>query len=213
VTTELTVEEKKKGNNTMNSSDEDRELENLSAEIVDGELEVVINDANEASSTTDDNAAEEGNVDEVANDLGQAMARLEVEDDEELNDDEAADRDDTELNAMNNAVQAENGIDEVVVGKKEKRKVKVKRLPLHWMATQDICEIGKAKMLAIDLPATRHQAKQPKRRERVALHDNLAASIDNMESNFEAELARIDPRPATELSKRRTLAEKIRSTI
>jgi hypothetical protein len=51
LTTELTDEEKKKGSKTMNSSEEDRELENLSAQIVDGELRVVADDANEATSS------------------------------------------------------------------------------------------------------------------------------------------------------------------
>ena len=82
----------------------------------------------------------------------------------------------------------------MVVGEKAKRKVKVKRLHLHRMATQDACEVGKAKMIAIDLPATRHRAKQRKQRERVALHDNFASGLlDDMGINFEVELARIDP--------------------
>ena len=68
LTTELTDEEKKKGSKTMNSSDEDRELENLSAQIVDGELEAVSDEANEEDAAEDD-ADEEDNVDEVADDL------------------------------------------------------------------------------------------------------------------------------------------------
>jgi hypothetical protein len=215
LTTELTDEEKKKGSKTMNSSDEDRELENLSAQIVDGELQAVADDEIEADAA-EDNAVEEDNVDEVADDLGQAVARLGAEDvdlDDDGNplDDEAA-GEETELNRINNVVQPEIGIEEVVVGKKAKRKVKVKRLQLHRMATQDICEVGKAKMIAIDLPATRHRAKQRKQRERVALHDNLAAGLDDMGINFEVELARIDPQPANVQSARRQLAERIRNT-
>ena len=38
---------------------------------------------------------------------------------------------------MNNGVQAEIGVEVVIVGKKEKRKLKVKRLPLHQLAMQD----------------------------------------------------------------------------
>jgi hypothetical protein len=215
LTTELTDEEKKKGSKTMNSSDEDRELENLSAQIVDGELQVVADDANEADAAEDNAAEEDNNVDEVADDLGQAVARLGVEDvdlDNEVNllDDEAGEE--TELNRINNVMQPEIGIEEVVVGKKAKRKVKVKRLQLHRMATQDICEVGKAKMIAIDLPATRHRAKQHEQRERVALHGNLAAGLDDMGINFEVELARIDPQPANVQSTRRQLAERIRNT-
>ena len=101
----------------MNSSDEDRELENLSAQIVDGELEAVSDEANEEDAAEDD-AVEEDNVDEAADELGQAV------------DDEA--REETE---------PEIGVEEVVVGKKAKRRVKVKRLPLHRLATQDVCEV------------------------------------------------------------------------
>jgi hypothetical protein len=50
---------------------------------------------------------------------------------------------------------------------------------------RDIFEAGTAKMKAIDLHATRHQAKQRRQRERVALHDNLRDFLDNMGSNFE----------------------------
>ena len=42
----------------MNSSNEDRELENLSSEIVDGEEQVVLDDA----TATEDNGAEQDNV-------------------------------------------------------------------------------------------------------------------------------------------------------
>ena len=119
--TELTEEEKKaKGNgSTMDSSNEDRELENLSSEIVDGEEQVVLDDA----AATDDNGAEEDTFNEVAVDLGEAVARLGVEDDENLLDDEAVVGDEAEMNVIDKL--------EVIVGKKEKRKVKVKRLPLH----------------------------------------------------------------------------------
>jgi hypothetical protein len=130
-----------------------------------------------------------------------------LDDEDNLLDDEAAVVD--ERQSTN--VQAEIGIDEVVVGKKEKKKVKVRRLPLHRLAIEDIFEVGKAKMIGIDLPATRHRAKQRRQRERVALHDNLRAFLDEMGSNFDNELARIDPAPVTELSPRRKLAEKIRS--
>ena len=60
LTTELTEEEKTaKGNgSTMNRSNEDRELENLSSEIVDGEEQVVLDDA----TATEDNGAEQDNV-------------------------------------------------------------------------------------------------------------------------------------------------------
>ena len=130
--TELTEEEKTaKGNgSTMNSSNEDRELENLSSEIVDGEEQVVLDDA----AATEDNGAEEDTFNEVAVDLGEAVARLGVEDDENLLDDEAVVGDEAEMNVIDKL--------EVIVGKKEKRKVKVKRLPLHRLATQDICEVG-----------------------------------------------------------------------
>jgi hypothetical protein len=81
-------------------------------------------------------------------------------------------------------------VEDVVVGKKEKRKVKVKRLPLHRLATQDIFAVGTAKMIApIDLPATRHRAKQRRKRERVALHDNLRLFLDNMGSNLPLQLS------------------------
>jgi hypothetical protein len=40
----------------------------------------------------------------------------------------------------------------VVGGKKEKKKVTIKRLPLHRLATRDVFEAGMAKMIAIDLP-------------------------------------------------------------
>jgi hypothetical protein len=125
LTTELTDEEKKKGSKTMNSSDEDRELENLSAQIVDGEPEAVSDEANEEDAAEDD-AVEEDNVDEVADNLGQTVARLGDNDedlDEEANllDDEAREQTEPEI-----------GVEEVVVGKKAKRRViKVKRLPLH----------------------------------------------------------------------------------
>jgi ribosomal silencing factor RsfS len=70
----LTDKDKKKGSSsTMNSSQEDRELENLSSQIVDGELQVALDDANEAM---EENAVEEDDVDAVTNDLGQALAHL-----------------------------------------------------------------------------------------------------------------------------------------
>jgi hypothetical protein len=203
LTTELTDEEKKKGSKTMNRSDEDRELENLSAQIVDGELRVVADDANEADAAEED-YVEEDDVDEVADDLGQAVASLggdnaDLDEEGNLLDDEAGEETELEL-----------GIEEVVVGKKAKLRVKVKRLPLHRLATQDVCEVGKAKMMATDLPATRCRAKQRGLRERVALHDNLAAGSDDMGINFEVELARIDPQPAEVQSRRRQLAQRIR---
>jgi hypothetical protein len=84
-------------------------------------------------------------------------------------------------------IQAKIVVEDVVVGKKEKRKVKVKRLPLHRLATQDIFAVGTAKIIAIDLPATSHRAKQRRKKERVALHDNLRSFLDNIGSNFAVE--------------------------
>lgn len=48
----------------------------------------------------------------------------------------------------------------------------------------------------------------------MVLHDNLAASLDNMGSNFEVQFTRMDPGTVTKPSTRRKIiAEKIRSTI
>ena len=44
----------------------------------------------------------------------------------------------------------------------------------------------------------------------MALHDNLAAGLDDLGLNFEVELARIDPLPAEVQSRRRLLAQRIR---
>mgnify|MGYP000700843974 CR=1 FL=1 len=174
--TELTEDEKQSGTSTtMNSSSEDRELENLSAQIVDGELQAAIDDASDEA-TTEDNVIGDDNVDEDCDDMGKDMSTSGVEnedgdeedenplnDDENLLDDEAVVGNETELN-----MEAEIRIEEVIVGKKEKKKVKVNRLPLHRLATQDIFEVGNAKMIGIDLPAMRLRAKQHRRRERVA---------------------------------------------
>ena len=44
-------------------------------------------------------------------------------------------------------------------------------------------------MIGINIPATWHRrAKEHSLRERVALHDNLSASLDEMGSNFGIEL-------------------------
>jgi hypothetical protein len=227
VTTELTDEEKIRGNTTLNSSPEDRELENLSAQIVDGELQVAIDDADVAAAseaTLEEDV--ENNNDDVADDLGQAVAHLVVDggmeegDDDNEEDDNEEDEgllvdDETmelrEAEVEPRIIQAEIVVEDVVVGRKEKRKVKVKRLPLHRLATEDIFSVGKAKMVAIDLPATRHRAKQRRKRERVALHDNLRSFLDNMGSNFETEMAKIKSEPATAQSRRRKLADKIRN--
>jgi hypothetical protein len=73
-----------------------------------------------------------------------------------------------------------------------------------------VCEVGKGKMIAMNLPATWHRAKQRELRERVALHDNLAAGLDDLGLDFEVELARIDPQPGEVQSRRRLLAQRIR---
>jgi hypothetical protein len=87
LTTELTDEDKKKGSTTtMNSSQEDCELENLLSQIVDGELQVVIDDVNEAAAT-EESTVEEVNVDAVADNLGQAVARLGEDNEEDKNED------------------------------------------------------------------------------------------------------------------------------
>jgi hypothetical protein len=79
----------------LNSSPEDRELENLSAQIVDGELQVALDDADVAAAS--EASLEDGEVknanDDVANDLGQAVARLAVDDEIEEGDDENEEED------------------------------------------------------------------------------------------------------------------------
>ncbi len=52
--------------------------------------------------------------------------------------------------------------------------------------------------------------QQRELRERVALHDNLAAGLDDLGLNFDVELARMDPLPAEVQSRRRLLAQRIR---
>jgi hypothetical protein len=114
---------------------------------------VVADDVNEADAAEEDHV-EEDDVDEVADDLGQAVASLggndaDLDEEGNLPDDEAGEETEPEL-----------GIEEVLVGEKAKLRVKVKRLPLHRLATQDVCEVGKAKMMATDLPATRWRASE-----------------------------------------------------
>ena len=65
-------------------------------------------------------------------------------------------------------------------------------------------------MIGINIPATWHRrANEHSLRERVALHDNLSASLDEMGSNFDNELQRIKAAPVTKVSPRRKLGEKI----
>jgi hypothetical protein len=222
LSTELTDEEKIRGSTSLNRSQEDRELENLSSQIVDGELEVSLDDAEEVAATSNHN--DENLTEDVTNnaigeedDLGQAVARFAQDNDHDYNDDEDRDDDNdqavvTEEGEKTTELEVVTEVD-VVVGKKEKRKVKVKRLALHRMAIPDIFEVGSAKMITINLPATRHRAKQRRKRERVALHDNLRSFLDNLGNNFEIEIAKIDPSQAVFLSRRRQLADKIRSLL
>jgi hypothetical protein len=71
LTTELADEEKIRGSTTLNSSPKDQELENLLAQIVDGKLQVAIDDAEEAATSEETSEEEVDNtIDEVADDLG-----------------------------------------------------------------------------------------------------------------------------------------------
>jgi hypothetical protein len=87
--TELTNKDKIRGSSTKNSSQEDQELEKLLAQIVDGELQVAIDDSHEAATTEETAEEEDNNCDEVADDLGGAgMAHLGCQNDNKDHDNE-----------------------------------------------------------------------------------------------------------------------------
>jgi hypothetical protein len=122
----------------MNSSQEDHELENLLSQIVDGELQVSKDDADEVE-LTEENGAEDKDADAVATDLGQALASLveETDADDDKNDDnpsnleenivengavEMTEGDETEFNATSTPIQMEIIVEEVVIGEEGKAK-------------------------------------------------------------------------------------------
>ncbi len=160
------VQKEEKDNNSKDSVDGEEIIARGSSEEKQGRDEEDEdededrNDDEDDEDEDEDDEAEEDDADEVADNLGETVACLGVENaKQDLLDDEADEVDETEETEGNTppTVMAEDiVIEEVIVGKKEKKKVKVKRLPLHRLASRDIFEVGKAKMIAIDLPATRH---------------------------------------------------------
>ncbi|KAI2493282.1 hypothetical protein MHU86_21241 [Fragilaria crotonensis] len=100
--------------------------------------------------------------------------------------------------------------EEVMVGKNAR---KVKKVALSPLATVDLHEVGRAKMISMDLPARRYRRKMREERERKALHQNLYEFMNGLTSETGTLMNELeDGSKSRELRGRFDIAKQLRNT-
>ena len=100
--------------------------------------------------------------------------------------------------------------EEVMVGKNAR---KVKKVALSALATVDLHEVGRAKMISMDLPARRYRRKMREERERKALHQNLYEFMNGLTSETGTLMKELeDGSKSTEFEGRFDIAKQLRNT-
>ena len=100
--------------------------------------------------------------------------------------------------------------EEVMVGKNSR---KVKKVALSPLSTVDLHEMGRAKMMSMDLPARRYRRKMREERERKALHQNLFEFMNGLTSETGMLMNELeDGSKSTELRSRFDIAKQLRNT-
>jgi hypothetical protein len=81
--------------------------------------------------------------------------------------------------------------DEILIGGRGSKKVKVSKVPLSQFADKDTYSLGHAKLIKMNLPLVRLRRKQREAREQQALHDNLYDFQSTIGGDFEVVLGRL----------------------